>query len=514
MVLIRSQTRWALLGLLLAPTAVAGLMRAGAGPSEDSPPAADIALEPGPPARAAAVPGEPRPVAVRVPLPPPGPSSGVRALAAAPAPPTLAFPLSTQGVWPALSRAAEILDTALVPLTAGLMALDPTPMAAVNFAASAAAASRPGTLANLAPEAPWTSERAGPATRVLAELAAPEALSGPVTLRTSDDPVWRSLDSRLYRMRTIAFNGGFEVGVSGFLKFTAGRYEMDAMPVDRSSQGLSVDAARVHLAGETDDVRLFVSLAGEEVLGGGFIAKDSGVGELNVLDAYAQFDLAEWVELQVGSFRSPVLFSSGIDDNELLFVNRTYSSLFWQDRDEGVMATGNLADRFDWWVAVQNGRDGAGDSVATTLRASMRVFGEGEAPRREGAYDADLGQTLYLGAAYHDDGSVDDNDVLAADGFYTYDRFSLSGEISEYGSGSLDHRQWSATAAYMIVPEKWEVAVRFEDFGTRAGDLQQIGLNRYLHDQRSRVQLVVGRFELNSPGDAATRVELGVVVSL
>lgn len=308
-----------------------------------------------------------------------------------------------------------------------------------------------------------------------------------------------------------------DLGVHGFVKVTAGDYFFQGEPRDDArTRGFSVDAARVTLDGRVEDVLLYLSMdasggAGTVAEGGGYLAKGNTPAELEILDAWAELLLTEGVSLRVGRFRAPVLYSNLIETNELLFVDRTYSGLYWQRRDEGLMLHGTT-ERLAWWLVGQNGRDGLEEDLSATARLTWRLFGEGEAPRREGAFDADLGSTLYLGAAWHGDGSSSEDAVLAGEAYYTFERLALMGEIADYGDAFLGETLWSVSGALMLVPETWELAARYEDFDQRAGGLVRVGLNRYLRGRSLRWQAGLARFD--GDGHGLDAVQLGFVASL
>jgi len=233
-----------------------------------------------------------------------------------------------------------------------------------------------------------------------------------------------------------------------------------------------------------------------------------------VLDAYGALDVADSVTVQLGEFRPPTLFTALLDENDLLFVDRTFNSLFWQQRQAGAQVHLD-GDWLEGWLAVQNGQDGAGREVALTGRCSARLFGEGEAPRREGAYDADLGSTLYVGGSWYGDGSIDQAAAWSAEAYFTHEWLALSSEMVDPSPGlEGGHMFWSATGSVELVPETWELAARYEDFRSRSDTIvYRFGLNRYLHGPKTKLQANVVRFEHDGSGNYQTLIELGLVAS-
>jgi hypothetical protein len=319
------------------------------------------------------------------------------------------------------------------------------------------------------------------------------------------DPAWEALLDE----------AGPDVELGGFLRMTAGRYETTGgVNPNAVDSGLSISNARLNVDGRMEDVRVFVSLEASTEQGRGYLFKSGQAEELQVLDAFGQLALSPWASLQVGQFRPPVLFGALLDENDLLFVDRTFNDLFWQERDPGAQLHLD-GDRLEGWLALQNGQDGAGEDLALTARATLRVFGEGEAPRREGAYDPDLGHTLYLGAAWYDDASLPQGRAVAAEAFYTWEWLSLSGEYVDHGDGILGgHSFWSATGAMALDPDTWELALRYEDFSSRSDTyVWRLGLNRYLRGPGTKLQANLVRFEHDGADNYQTLVEIGVVAS-
>ena len=54
-----------------------------------------------------------------------------------------------------------------------------------------------------------------------------------------------------------------------------------------------------------------------------------------------------------------------------------------------------------------------------------------------------------------------------------------------------DSNTWDATVSYMLVPAKWEAAVRYDEINNSAAntDAFTFGLNRYLHGHDVKLQL-------------------------
>jgi hypothetical protein len=300
-----------------------------------------------------------------------------------------------------------------------------------------------------------------------------------------------------------AFDGGLAgdaeawIDLSGFLRAGLVSAHLARWPGDDLTQRrAALDNARLALEAGAGPLSVFVSIEGSTDGGRQYVLHDGEGGELEVYDAYADLGLGGGVELRVGRFRAPVTHSTLLDENALLFLDRTGIGQLWFERDDGVGLHAR-GDRLEGWLAVQNGADGSGDEPALTARGVLRLLGEGLAPRREGGYDADLGRTVYLGLAWHEDLSLQDAGVLVADVACFLEPFYLAGEALVPHDGFADGGEfWNLTASAMLVPERWEVAARYEDFRDRAqARLWHVGVVRYLRGADTKLQLGMSRLE-------------------
>lgn len=360
-------------------------------------------------------------------------------------------------------------------------------------------------------------------TLSLTAVAVPRA-AGMAALRAPEDSeagVWTTLRTELD-----AFDRGLQpeatsgtsnawIDLSGFLRTGLGTANVTRSPdSDETRSRAALDNARLALDAGVGPLSVFLSIEGSTDGGRQFLIHDGEAGELEVYDAYADLELGRHLALRAGRFRAPVSQSALLDENELLFLDRTGIGQLWFERDDGVALLAR-ADRFSAWLAVQNGSDGAGSDPAFTARAVLRLFGEGEAPRREGAFDADLGETVYLGLAWNEDTAQPDSGVLVAEASYTFESFSLAGEFLSPQDGFTDgHDFWNVTASAMLVPERWEVAARYEDFRDRAeARIWRAGVVRYLRGADTKLQLGLSRLEHPDSHLDVTALDLTLVAS-
>jgi len=361
--------------------------------------------------------------------------------------------------------------------------------------------------------------------RLAAHLALGDALARGVGAEGSDDDeAWASLHGELE-----AFEAGLELAddtgrrtdarsmleLGGFLRSSLeSNWENRWPDADRISRGASLDNARLQLDARAGPLEVYVALEGSTDGGRQYLIHNGRGGEFELLDAYADLRLLERVTVRAGQFRAPVSFAALLDENELLFLDRTGISQRWVARDTGV-ALHARGDRLEAWLAVQDGSDEAAEELAFTARGVLRLFGEGQAPRREGAYDADLGETVYLGLAWHEDRSIPDSRVLLAEAYYSFESFAVAGEFQSPRDGFQSGSDfWNLTASAMLVPETWELAARYEDFRDRAGArVWRVGLVRYLRGADTKLQLGVARLEHPDSHLDLTSLDLTLVAS-
>jgi hypothetical protein len=336
---------------------------------------------------------------------------------------------------------------------------------------------------------------------VLSALALTTA-GGLATAGTGSEE-WLTLDREIESLAsTQAPASTSGVTINGFIRSSyQNSGDITAGPADNDLSGFSLDNARLHVTGTVGDYSLYVQLEGAsdyEVPDDGLIPFPLGQGastggNVFVLDAYGAWNISDQFKLTLGQFRSPFLGTSQLDENQLLFLDRTISGHLWADRDQGVMLSGQY-DMLGWWIAAQNGLDGAGDDMAYSARVAFDAMGT--QPKVEGAYGAAEGTNLGISAGYYqDDDSVQDD--LAA---WNIEAKFIMGPIYLYGS-YIDHDDgygvllgqaegpaiMALQGSFMFVPDRWEAAVRWEDLDDdNDTSLLTFGVNYYAvgHDAK------------------------------
>lgn len=230
------------------------------------------------------------------------------------------------------------------------------------------------------------------------------------------------------------------------------------------------------------------------------LTSEAQSGTMTIEDAWVKAAIGNYMGFTMGRFRTPFLRSGLIEAQDLLFIVRTRNGVYWSRRTDGAMLSGDHG-RFHWNGALQNGADGLRDRFQSSLNATVDIIGL--APLRwEGAYEGGSTTRLNLGASItNDSASAADGDgtAYAIEGYLVHHRFSLQAEWMHYesaysipdpGEQRGGTSPWSITGSYMLVPKKYELALRFDEFDDHSGAFSRdrqtttIGVNRYIlgHD--------------------------------
>ena len=258
---------------------------------------------------------------------------------------------------------------------------------------------------------------------------------------------------------------------------------------DGGRMGVNMDNIRLNFTGRTGDYsyRLTTELS-------------SGVAGLQ--DAWISTALGEEISFTFGLFRTPFLRSGLIEARDLLFIARTRNGIFYSQRDQGVMLNGDHG-RFHWAAAVQNGADGTIDRSLATIQSDVNVIGEPPLPW-EGAYKAGSNTRLTLGAGLSNDDAASDGTAYSIQAYGIHRGVSVQAEWLDYGAdyslvNPTEQRggtsPWSVTTSYMIVAERYELALRYDDFDDQKSPLNYnrrtltVGINRYIEGHDIKWQL-------------------------
>jgi hypothetical protein len=183
--------------------------------------------------------------------------------------------------------------------------------------------------------------------------------------------------------------------------------------------------------------------------------------------------------------------------------------------DEGV---------FHGQLAIHNGADTVGSDHQVTGRITLDVAGEG-VQEREGAYGAPQELAATIGVSGTDDQGLDNGEIVAFEAAMTMGPISFQGEYLNYGrtydldvlgipipGSRSDTNPYSLTASAMVVPDRVELALRFDDFEDNLGrELLTAGANYYFEGHAAKLQL--NFTHLDSLGGDEQILALGATVA-
>jgi hypothetical protein len=109
----------------------------------------------------------------------------------------------------------------------------------------------------------------------------------------------------------------------------------------------------------------------------------------------------------------------------------------------------------------------------------------------EGAYGSAQGNRLTIGAGYYnDDGNIPDGIAFAVDANFVSGPLSAAAEVVDYDTGFGNNTPFSAQVGFMLVPDQWEAALRYEDLDTTTDTtVITAGINYYMSGHDAKWQL-------------------------
>ncbi len=345
----------------------------------------------------------------------------------------------------------------------------------------------------------------------------------PILAPLSSDPAhagdeWLRLDQEIEALAQASTQAPATPQVHGWIttQFAwSGDVDTSTAPGNQHLGGFDLDNARLIISGEAaPGIGYTISAEG----GDPAVSDAAGTG-LALLDAVASVQLHEDLTLTTGRFSVTVLWTAGVEERYLLFLGRSYLDEVWDGRDIGFELYYHPG-RFHAWAGVQNGFDGAGDELALNLRANYHLLGNAQYVY-EGAQELEADEEhLTLGMGWFDDTSLDDGSALVGELGFAKGRWSAIGEVSDFGddvqptpvvntatgfvipsgpSAAGSQTAWGATLGYLLVPEAWEIAARFQDLDDAANTtVASASVNRYLAGSAAKVTL---EYDIQSSDD-------------
>ncbi len=361
------------------------------------------------------------------------------------------------------------------------------------------------------------------------------ALTAATTPALATETSWSTTDRDLASLSSSLTQGASGVSVSGFLRssyMSSGDLQTDSGPgvgtppvtPQDDLGGFSIDDAQIWINGTVGDFSVVIQA--EASSSSNTIDSDAGtLGNLNILDAYAAWNATEMIKIQMGQFRPAFLGSSALNENQLLFINRSSLGAAYAFRDEGIQASGAFG-MINVAVYAQNGEgNGAATDLAYGFRASATIMGTASA--NEGALGASGDPSLTVGLGYlTNDGAIADDVQMGIDAAFTMGALSVAAEIVDLDKGatlvipnsaavSTDATPFNVTGSFVVMPDQLEAAVRFEDFDDANNTTAiTVGANWYLQGHAAKWQV---NYMTTSSDAAATEFDafqVGLTVSM
>jgi hypothetical protein len=177
---------------------------------------------------------------------------------------------------------------------------------------------------------------------------------------------------------------------------------------------------------------------------------------VSLKDAWAAWSVSDGLTATFGRFKEPVLHTGIHSSSRRLMVERTDNGGDFDDRNAGLMLNGGFGD-LQWWVAMQEGDDGAGamDDTQMTLRAVYNVMGSAFG-KYQGAYGYE-GSNLSIGVASVEDDSTG-LEATAMEVGYVSDGWCLYGDMVDDDTTSP-----TSITVSRLMNSEYEIAVRMEE---------------------------------------------------
>lgn len=319
------------------------------------------------------------------------------------------------------------------------------------------------------------------------------ALSATSAYGLASEDGWSSLDQDIEALTSSLSIDNGDPTLSGRIRAfyvnsgdVTGGFDSNGDPNDLGD--FNVTDARVKIDGARGDYtyRLQVDFADEPEL----------------LDAYADFPIGGQVKGRFGQFKSPLSRSAYVSSGKLVFIDRNPIADLFVARTEGFQLSGEF-DALDWYIAIQDGGDGAGDDYFIVGKVAFDVLGNGK-DFVDGAYGGTDEPSATVAVGFYDDGATEDGDGMILEFHGGTNVYAFGADLLDIGDGlyagngnptflEADSTPFSVYGSYMFQPETWEVALRYNDFDSTDDDNKiDVSVNNYLqghgHDLKWTLQ--------------------------
>lgn len=346
------------------------------------------------------------------------------------------------------------------------------------------------------------------------------ALSATSAAGLASESDWSSLDQQIEALTTsLAVDSHGGPSISGRIRTyyvnsgdVAGGIGNDGKENDLG--GFAVADARMALTGSTGDYDYKVQV--------------DFADEPELLDGYATFPIGGQVKGRMGQFKAYLSRSALVSSGKLVFIDRNVIGNLFSSRDAGFLLSGEF-DALDWGITVQNGSDGGGDEYFLVGKISFDVLGDGK-DLVEGAYGGTDEPSGTLGLAYYTDGATDDGDGTLFEAAFGTNVYSFGADVVDigddlyFGNGSpfvtlgagaleADSTPFSVFGTYMLQPETWEVALRYQDLDNDENeDKIDVSIGNYIDGHNLKWQLQYSTTSSDTSANEVDSIWLGLQV--
>lgn len=352
---------------------------------------------------------------------------------------------------------------------------------------------------------------------VLGALALTMATTPALATETS----WSATDRDLAGLSTSLTQGATGASVSGFLR-SSYNSSSDITVGGDDLGGFSIDDAQIWVNGSVGDFS--VVLQAEASSSNNTPESLGAAGNLSLLDAYASWKATEQLKVTIGQFRPAFLGSSLRNENNLLFIGRSYLGAEYAFRDHGAQLNGAFG-MLNFAVYAQNGSDGAAKEMSYGFRVEATPMGT--ASNNEGVLGAADNASLTVGLAYlTNDGAVADDISLGIDAAFSMGVFGVSAEIVDLDQGATltlpnavgtvsDATPFNVAASFAVMPDQLELAVRYEDFDDSDNTTAiTVGANWYLQGHAAKWQANYTTVAADTSANEFDLIKVGLTVSI
>ena len=222
------------------------------------------------------------------------------------------------------------------------------------------------------------------------------------------------------------------------------------------------------------------------------IVADLGGGGLSLDDANVTWNQSENLSVTWGQQKLPMFRSSSMDQESMLFIDRSVLGAQYDTYDMGVSISGSNSG-LDWTLAAVNGDADPLDQESLNMFAHVDYHMGNGANSSDGAMLAGDGMDATIGISYMDEQDDGIDAVLGIDFAMTMGQFSLMVELADGDddavAAGLGSSPSAITAGYLFA-DNMEAAFRHDD--RDAGDdtsVYTFGLNYYLHGHNAKWQI-------------------------